>query len=125
MDYIVKDIETSIDEGCFAEPVWISSMHKMDSVKNLVHSMNRQVFTAVATGFARMQKFNTDVQFALSDHADFKQATDYIGQCNPKYIYTCGSNSETFSRNLKAYGYDAKSLKLTANITELLVNYVR
>lgn len=124
LDYATRDIGSKIDEECFGHSVWISSMHRMNHVRSAVAEMNIQMFSAVATGFAKMMKFNTDVQFALSDHADFKQAVEYIDACNPKCIYTCGSSGEAFAKNLSAKGYKASSLKLTANITSLLMNYV-
>jgi len=66
-----------------------------------------RVFTAVASGFAKSFRFNTDVQFALSDHADFGQAVRYIEACNPKAIYTYGRNSDIFASNLRRAGYNA------------------
>ena len=86
--------------------------------------MNRRIFTAVATGFAMTQRFNTDVQFALSDHADFKQAIDYIEQCCPKRIYTRGQGCDIFAKNLKSEGYDACPLRKPSSIANLLVNYI-
>ena len=38
----------------------------------------KTVYTAVATGFAKVFRFGTDAQFGLSDHADFSQSVDYI-----------------------------------------------
>ncbi len=68
----------------------------------------RRVFTAIATGFAQTMKFNTDVQFGLSDHADFSQALDYIDASNPKLVYTFGPNSKVFAHHLVKQGYRAK-----------------
>ncbi len=74
----------------------------------------RKVFTAVATGFAKICTFDTDVQFALSDHADFKQAIEYISLCEPKMIYTVGSQSGMFAMNLTRAGYKANPLFASA-----------
>ncbi len=103
LDFTMRDLDNGVAESDFREPVWIVSSGKADIVKWRVSSMNKRVFTGVATGFAKTQKFSTDVQFALSDHADFKQATEYIEQCSPKLIYTRGRGCEVFARNLKAH----------------------
>ncbi|MCL4365067.1 MAG: MBL fold metallo-hydrolase [Candidatus Marsarchaeota archaeon] len=123
LDYSARSLEEGLVEGDFRNPVWIVSMNKMNRVLEQVSSMNMRVFTAVATGFARMQRFNTDVQFALSDHADFSQAIDYISQCNPDIIYTRGSNRDTFAKNLRAYGYNAEALG-SSNMNTMLLSYV-
>lgn len=68
---------------------------------------NKKVYTAVATGFAKMMKFNTDIQFPLSDHADFKQCTEYIDATGAKKVYTYGSNKLDLASALVDKGYDA------------------
>ncbi len=67
----------------------------------------RRAFTAVATGWAKVMTFETDVQFPLSDHADFKQALEYVSLCEPKVIYTVGSQSGIFALQLQKAGYSA------------------
>lgn len=71
----------------------------------IAHGKN--VYTAVATGFAKMFRFNTDAQFPLSDHADFGQSVDYIESTRAKNVLTYGPNAESFARNLRAEGYDS------------------
>ncbi len=73
----------------------------------LAELYNKKVYSAVATGFAKMMKFNTDVQFPLSDHADFKQCTDYIDATGAKKVYTYGPNRLVLAENLVNKGYDA------------------
>lgn len=124
LDYLAGDFADGIGDGAFAYPVWIVSMHLMDNVRRGISAMGKRIFTGVATGFARMRRFNTDVQFALSDHADFAQAVEYIDRCNPKFIYTCGSGCDIFAKNLKANGYNANPINRSTNISRLLVNYV-
>jgi len=68
---------------------------------------NKRVFTGVATGFAKLFRFNTDVQFPLSDHADIYQAISYIDLVGAKIVYTYGSNQELMANNLKKLGYEA------------------
>lgn len=68
---------------------------------------NKRVYTGVATGFAKMFKFNTDAQFPLSDHADFKQSVEYIEATRAKKVLTYGSNAASFARNLSMEGYDS------------------
>ncbi|MGC8479857.1 MAG: hypothetical protein ACP5M9_04315 [Candidatus Micrarchaeia archaeon] len=80
-----------------------------DLAVSLSKAYSKRVFTAVATGFAKVFKIGSDVQFPLSDHADFCQSKEYIDMCNPKIIYTFGngSNPSIMARNLKECGYNA------------------
>jgi Cft2 family RNA processing exonuclease len=123
LDYTVRDLAAGVGERDFYETVWIASTHNMEKVKQYVADLNNRIFTAVATGFAKMMRFGTDVQFALSDHADFSQALQYLEICEPKYVYTCGSGAATFAKNLKAHGYEAAPSKLTTNVASLLAGY--
>ena len=92
--------------------VGIVETHKLDDMAGaLVRNTGRRVFRAAATGFAKMFRFNTDVQFPLSDHADFRQSVYYIEASNPKKILTYGSNSETFAMNLNRAGYNAEPFR--------------
>ncbi len=105
--FSLKFQEAENMEGHFDSSVMIVTMGKLDEARMLAAHENKRVFTAVATGFAKMQKFSTDVQFALSDHADLRQAMEYVEQAGPKIIYTYGSNSGTMAMNLRAHGYKA------------------
>ncbi len=88
--------------------VAIATFSKIDKVKwKLAKKYEKRIFTGVATGFAKMFKFNTDVQFALSDHADFSQALEYIRETGVKKVYTYGKNSEIFAKYLRKVGIDA------------------
>lgn len=75
---------------------------------------NKKVFTAVATGFAKIFRFNTDAQFPLSDHADFGQSVDYIEATGAKEIIPYGANAEAFTRNLSQRGYNSMSFRSSA-----------
>ncbi|MDE1761718.1 MAG: hypothetical protein KGH78_00805 [Candidatus Micrarchaeota archaeon] len=72
---------------------------------------NKRVYTAVATGWAKCFKFDTDVQFALSDHADFGQALDYLQMANPKLVYAVGKESRMMAKSLEKHGYNAAPLE--------------
>ena len=93
--------------GNFMAIVETGKLH--ETAQRMASNSNRRVFTAVATGFARMYNMHVDVQFGLSDHADFRQATEYIDQCSPKVIYTYGSksNQREFAECLSSEGYNA------------------
>ncbi len=109
LDYVTVG-EGELATAASSNFVGIVDMHKLNSAAQmLAASTHKRVFTAVATGFARMFNMRTDVQFALSDHADFKQACEYIDQCSPKAIYTYGSreNQRLFAENLSGEGYNA------------------
>ena len=69
---------------------------------------NKRVYTAVATGFAKIFRFDTDAQFALSDHADFSQSVEYIEASRSSKVLTYGPNAGQFAANLSRDGYDAE-----------------
>lgn len=73
---------------------------------------NKAVSTAVVTGWSKVFRFDTDMQFPFSDHADFKQSLDYINATGAKSIYTYGPNSGRFAENLQKLGYDATPFSL-------------
>lgn len=73
---------------------------------------NKQVSTAVVTGWSKVFRFDTDMQFPFSDHADFKQSLDYINATGAKSIYTYGPNSGRFAENLQKLGHDAAPFSL-------------
>ena len=80
-------------------------------VEVLAHELsvayNKNVYTAVATGFAKVFRFRTDAQFGLSDHADFSQSVDYIETAKAKKVVAYGSHCEKFVENLQKEGYNA------------------
>jgi len=90
--------------------VGIVEVHRLQEAAYGISTHNRaRVFTAVATGFAKLFRMNVSVQFPLSDHADFKQATEYIDQCSPKVVYTYGNKASQarFAEALASEGYNA------------------
>lgn len=114
---VYESFNVKLDYECFGEQmpqgnfVGIVSSSRLSEWKTRIEkATGRRVFTAVATGFAKMFRFDTDVQFALSDHADFKQAIEYISMCAPREIYTRGSGARLFAANLKSAGYAARPL---------------
>lgn len=91
--------------------VGVTDTRDMKELSGTLSSIHRkQVFTAVATGFAKRFKFDTDAQFALSDHADFKQCTEYIDATAAKKVLTYGSSAEALANNLRNAGYNAASM---------------
>ncbi|MDE1823089.1 MAG: hypothetical protein KGH74_01320 [Candidatus Micrarchaeota archaeon] len=97
--------------GTFAAVV---EQHRLAEARDSISRMCKvPVLTAVASGFARMMKFDTDVQFTLSDHADFRQALEYVDRCSPEIVYTYGSGAGPLAKNLKANGCDARPIAST------------
>ena len=123
LQYTVSDFESKVDDGNFSNQVWIVSMNRMNFVRKLVAEAGKRIFTAVATGFSMTRKFDTDVQFSLSDHADFKQALYYIEESGPRRIYTRGGMAETFAKNLRAEGYRASPLLGKQSVLDAAVNH--
>ncbi len=92
--------------------VGVVESHRLDDLAAMLSKANgKRVYRAVATGFAKIFRFNTDVQFPLSDHADFSQSVYYIEASNPKRVLTYGSNSEVFAANLSKMGYSAEPFR--------------
>jgi Cft2 family RNA processing exonuclease len=68
------------------------------------------VYTAMASGFAKVWKMGTDMQFVVSDHADFSQSLEYIKAAGARRIYTYGQSAKLFADNLCKEGYSAEPL---------------
>ena len=81
-------------------------LDKLSAGLSTVHG--KKVSTAVATGFAKVFRFNTDAQFPLSDHADFTQSIEYMEAVGAKEVLTYGQNCEKFAANIRARGYAAR-----------------
>lgn len=103
------------------------NIEKLKPMLEKVHG--RRVFSAVATGFAKMYRFGTDAQFCLSDHADFRQRLEYIDGVSPKYILTYGREAKELANNLSREGYNAEvytekrvSCKLLVEEGEYILN---
>ena len=109
------------DNEISSRNVFISESRKIEQLRADLSKKHSRIFAATASGFAKFMRFNTDVQFTLSDHADFKQAIEYIGHVAPKVIYTCGPGSEIFARNLRAFGNNAYSIGSRSRINELIL----
>ncbi|MGC9204917.1 MAG: hypothetical protein ACP5FN_01395 [Candidatus Micrarchaeia archaeon] len=104
--YEDENLFKEVTRGNFAG---IVSMNNLNDLKIALAGMhNKRIFTAVATGFAKISKFNTDVQFPLSDHADIYQAAEYIERSGAKHVYAYGSGASEMVNNLNKMGYDAK-----------------
>ena len=95
-DFYDKNFVAIVESSKFAETAM--ALHR---------TYGKLVFTAVATGFAEYFRLGTDMQFGLSDHADFERSIDYIELSGAKRIFTYGKNSELFAHNLRKFGYDA------------------
>lgn len=113
------DYASAYDEGSDYESVLkgnflgVTETRALQELKHMLEiAYNKKVFTAVATGFAKIFRFDTDEQFALSDHADFTQSVDYINATNAKKIYTYGHSADKFAANLAKIGYNARPFSL-------------
>ena len=102
------DAESDYDSLIRDNFVGITNSRNLMQLKSgLELTHNKRVYTAVATGFAKIFKFNTDAQFPLSDHADFQQSVEYIEATRARKILTYGPNASSFARNLSRDGYDS------------------
>jgi putative mRNA 3-end processing factor len=120
LEYNVAD---PVEEASKRNIVAITGQSKLDLLREEITARSiRRVFTAVASGWAKIFKFDTDVQFNLSDHADFSQAIEYINACSPKIVFTFGSSAKVFAKNLVLRGYDARPLQYTSEVNRLMLN---
>ncbi len=103
------DSDESYDSLVHENFVGITDSRGLPSFRAALHAAhNKRVYTAVATGFAKIFRFDTDAQFALSDHADFSQSVDYIEASHSSKVLTYGPNARQFAANLSREGYDAE-----------------
>ncbi len=68
----------------------------------------RKVTTAIASGLTKEFRFDYDMQFPLSSHADFRQTVQYIERVNPEMVMTYGKEKELMALNLAGFGIEAK-----------------
>ena len=95
--------------------VGITDSRNLSAFKStLEHAHSKSVYTAVATGFAKVFRFNTDAQFPLSDHADFAQCKEYIDATGAKKVLTYGQNMRSLANNLQKEGYDSMPFEGTS-----------
>ena len=115
LDYAsVYDSEKRFDALVRENFVGIVETQRLNELgRKLSAVYNKRVFTAVATGWAKSYNFGTDVQFALSDHADFKQSLQYLEATSPKIVYSVGKEAKVMANNLSKFGYKAKALTTT------------
>lgn len=106
---------SAYDEGSDYESIVRDNFVGITDARNLAmlrssleDAHNRRVYTAMATGFAKVFRFKTDAQFTISDHADFWQGVEYIEATGAKKVYTYGPNAEVFSENLNREGYNSE-----------------
>jgi DNA ligase-1 len=70
--------------------------------------------TAILTGWAVDPncrfRYQCDVAFPLSDHADFPDLVEMVKQVQPKKVYTLHGFAADFAQTLRHLGYDAQAL---------------
>lgn len=116
---------TQLSQTPKEDAVAIVEQSKLSSLRETISATSiKRIFTAVASGWAKIFKFDTDVQFNLSDHADFSHAIEYINACSPKIIFTFGQSARPFAKNLILRGYDARPLAYTSDVNALMLNYI-
>ncbi len=108
-----------------SSPISIVGQSRLEATCEAIRAKSvKRVYTAVASGWSKIFRFETDVQFNLSDHADFSQAVDYINVCGAKIVFTFGSNARLFAKHLAARGYDARPLGYTSEVNALMLNHI-
>jgi Cft2 family RNA processing exonuclease len=73
-----------------------------------------RVRTAYISGWALDRsacwRFGTDTAFALSDHADYDELWEYVGQSGAHTVYTTHGFDRAFAADLRSAGYHAQPL---------------
>ncbi|MDE1845734.1 MAG: hypothetical protein KGH53_00405 [Candidatus Micrarchaeota archaeon] len=117
LDYVsVYENEARFDELVKQNFVGIVETQRLGELGRKLSSIyNRRVFTAVATGWAKSFKFGTDVQFPLSDHADFAQSLEYLQATEPKVVYSVGKEAKLMAHNLGKFGYKARPMETSVD----------
>ena len=115
LDYISMDDETGFEDAVSGNFFGIVSMSEVGPMKaRLSRVYDRKVYTGIASGFAKVFHLGTDVQFCLSDHADYAQSVEYIDACAPRLVYTYGKGASPaiMASNLDKEGYNAHPFSL-------------
>lgn len=69
----------------------------------LAEAFGRETLCAVATGWALHHRFDADAAFPLSDHADFNDLVDFVGQSGAKDVeFFCGNGSAVLAARKQA-----------------------
>jgi hypothetical protein len=69
----------------------------------LAQAFGRRTLCAVATGWALHRRFDTDASFPLSDHADFNDLVEFVGQSGAKDVeFFCGDGSAVLKARKQA-----------------------
>lgn len=109
LDFLSRDMDSErTDEalsGNFVGIVEAGKLREAAAAVSAAHS--KRVYTASATGFAKLYRMGTDVQFPLSDHADFWQSVDYLNAVSPSLVLTYGGSQDVFAENLTKVGFKA------------------
>ena len=110
LDYISSydSCHAEVLSGTFVGITENRGLERMRSILQRVHGRN--IYTAYATGFAKVMHMNSDAQFVISDHSDFIQSMEYIDATGATDVYTYGANAAQFAANLSSKGYKAEPL---------------
>jgi len=67
--------------------------------RRLGEAFGRDTLCAVATGWALRYRFNADAAFPLSDHADFNDLVEFIGETGAREVeFFCGDGSRVIEK---------------------------
>ncbi len=96
------------------------------SIPSVAKSTTTKVRTIAVSGWAVNGGFKyyrgVDEAFALSDHADFRDLTKFVDQCNPEVVFTCHGFANRFAHTIRELlGIEAIALEKGQHI---LSNYV-
>ncbi|MDE1856258.1 MAG: hypothetical protein KGH49_03425 [Candidatus Micrarchaeota archaeon] len=121
LDYAsAYDSDSNFEEIVKQNFVGIVETQRLSELARKLSSVyNRRVFTAVATGWAKSYKFDTDVQFPLSDHADFRQSMDYLDAAEAKVVYTVGKEADAMAKNLAKFGHEALPMSTSSDFSPI------
>lgn len=101
LDFIDSEAEPEALRGAFTAIVPLNRVNRVLAY-NLKRVYKREVRTSVATGWALTRAFQTDAQFALSDHADAGELREFVEQSGAERVFNeRGKPLELSGKHLK------------------------
>ena len=112
LDWLDSSSEEGLKEldGNF---IAVVPMHKIRSnfAFQMSQAHSKKVFTAVATGWALTERYNSTKAFCLSDHCDFNSLMEFVEATGAKKVFTNYGEAIRFARELRKRGIDAHALE--------------
>lgn len=101
---------------CLSKKPWIMLSSLMTGRSKFLQSL-KEKYNAITIGFSGWAcnpgyryMMGLDYAMPLSDHCDYNELLEVVGNSNPKKVYTIHGFSEDFARTLRDLGYEAEPI---------------